>query len=111
VLFRSRVTPPYLELVNSVLNSGPYFERTHEPRVFLISDIMYRHLTKCVFQFEEHRKYAHGNSASASTARFTALAQNPHLVAMQSPSLESDIVRAVKTATNSPTRAYTQDNS
>jgi len=105
-----RVAPPYLELVNSVLNSGPYFERTQEQRIFLVSDTMYRHLTRAVFKFEEHRKYTQGHSASASTAHFAALAQNPHLVAMQHPSSELDIVRAVKTATGSPTRSYTNDN-
>jgi len=106
-----RVAPPYLELVNSVLNSGPFFERTSEPRIFLVSDAMYRHLTKVVFKFEEHRKYTNGKSASASTARYTALAQNPHLVAMQNQGPELDIVRAVKNATNSPSRSYTNDNS
>lgn len=106
-----RVTPPYLELVNSVLNSGPFFERTHEPRVFLVSDTMYRHLTKTVFKFEENRKYASGVSASASAARYTALAHNPHLVALQNQGPELDIVRAVKSATSSPTRSYTNDNS
>jgi len=105
-----RVTPPYLELVNSVLNSGPFFERTDEPRVFLVSDVMYRHLTKTVFKFEEQRKFSSGNPISASTARYTALAQNPHLVAMQNQSPDMDIVRAVKTATASPSRTYTNDN-
>lgn len=105
-----RVTPPYLELVNSVLNSGPFFERTDEPRIFLVSDTMYRHLTKTVFKFEEHRKYARGNSASASTARFTALAQNPHLAALQNPNTELDIARAIKSAANFPGRAHTQDS-
>jgi hypothetical protein len=106
-----RVTPPYLELVNSVLNSGPFFERTQEARVFLVSDTMYRHLTKTVFKFEENRKYASGASASASAARYTALAHNPHLVALQNQGPELDIVRAVKSATNSPSRSYTNDNS
>ncbi len=106
-----RVTPPYLELVNSVLNSGPFFERTHEARVFLVSDTMYRHLTKTVFKFEENRKYASGASASASAARYTALAHNPHLVALQNQGPELDIVRAVKSATSSPSRSYTNDNS
>lgn len=105
-----RVTPPYLELVNSVLNSGPFFERTEEPRIFLVSDTMYRHLTKIVFMFEERRKYTQGHSASASTAHYTALAQNPHLVAIQSSNSELNIARAIKSATNAPANFYTNDN-
>lgn len=98
-----RVTPPYLEIINSVLNSGPYFERTDVPRVFLVADTMYRHLTKVVFQFEEHRKYARGNSVSSSTPRFTALAQNPHLVAMQNQGSELNLARVLKnTQTETP---------
>jgi len=90
----NRVTPPYLELVNSVLNSGPYFKGAHDQEVFLVADNMHRHLIKCKYNFERHRKYASGDSASI--ARYTTLALNPHLVALQNPNSELDVARALR---------------
>ncbi len=104
-----RVAPPYLEIVNSVLNSGPYFERADEEGVFLVSDTMYRHLTKTVYDFEEYRKYFRGSAASASTARYATLTHSPHAATAQHSPSELDIVRAIKNATNSPNRAYTRE--